>query len=243
VKTQPSTEGGIITREIDDPNDPILPAARALYESALDEAERIPWEWLARTPERRRNWKPGQRRSHLVIAVRVSEPTRPIGFGYGAFLPGYGGYICYLGVDPESRGQGIGTRLFEFLFQLIEDAALASKLPLPFIIWESHRTDDVDLWTARLRLFAKVGGQWARGITMLTPNYMQPDSPPVPLQIFLRPWDEPAEAFDAEHLREAVRGLYANIYHIPPDDSLHATTMANAVNPRLASAVESLEVG
>src|SRR5688500_15265433 len=101
-----------------DADDPILPAVRSLYESVLDEAERIPWEWLARTPERRRGWQPGQRRSHLVVATLQMEAERPIGFGYGAFLPGYGGYVCYLGVDPAFRGRGAGARLFEFLFHL-----------------------------------------------------------------------------------------------------------------------------
>ena len=44
--------------ELFDAADPLLDAARALYESTLEEAERIPWEWLARTPERRKAWRP-----------------------------------------------------------------------------------------------------------------------------------------------------------------------------------------
>src|SRR5438309_11338470 len=90
----------IVCREILDVGDPVLPAARTLYETTLDEDERIPWEWLARTPERHREWKPGRRRSHLIVATPKDDPNRAIGFGYGAFLPGYGGYVCYLGVDP-----------------------------------------------------------------------------------------------------------------------------------------------
>src|SRR5688572_25579963 len=91
----PPALDGAVCREVMDADDPVLLPTRALYESILDEAERIPWEWLARTPERRRGWQPGQRRSHLVVAVEPSDPGKPIGFGYGAFLPGYGGYICY----------------------------------------------------------------------------------------------------------------------------------------------------
>jgi GNAT superfamily N-acetyltransferase len=232
--------GEILCREIDDPSDPVLPSARALYESVLDESERIPWEWLARTPERRRAWRPGERRGHLVVATPRAADDRAIGFGYGAFIPGYGGYVCYLGVDPIARGRGIGTMLFELLFQLIAGAARTSGMSLPFILWESHRPDDSRLWAARIRLFDRVGGKWARGITLLTPNYMQDDSPPVSLQVFLRTQDNPPDSFDGERLRDAIRGLYANVYRITPDDPLFEATLNGAVNPELVPTVNAL---
>jgi hypothetical protein len=228
-------------REITAIDDPILPAAQLLYESVLDESERIPWEWLARTPARRREWQPGQRRSHLVVAVRKSDLQAPIGFGYGAFLPGYGGYVCYLGVAPDARGHGAGTAIFHFLFDLIQSAARESALGLPFILWESQRPADSGLWRARIRRFEKVGGLWLRGVELQTPNYMRPDSPPVLLQVFIRPWDEAAAAFGPDRLRDAIRGLYANVYRIPTDDSLYQSTLLGAVNPRLVSAVDALE--
>jgi GNAT superfamily N-acetyltransferase len=231
----------VVFREVLDPSDPILPSARSLYESVLDESERIPWEWLERTPERRRQWQPGQWRSHLVVATPRAAEGRAIGFAYGAFIPGYGGYICYLGVDPSVRSRSTGTKLFQFVMDLIADAARSSNLSLPFIIWESHPTGDRAIWESRIRLFDKVGGLWARGIEMLTPNYMQPDAGPVPLQIFLRPWDDCRETFDAERIRNAVRDLYKNIYRIPPEVPMHSSTMQAAVNPRLVPAVEALE--
>ena len=231
--------GPIVCRDILDSDDPVLPAAQALYESVLEEEERIPWEWLARTPDRRRHWQPGQRRPHLVVAVSRDEPNRPVGFGYGAFLPDYGGYVCYLGVDPSARGQGIGVKLFEFLFQLIHEAAIMSAVRLPFIIWESHRPADPALWSARLRVFDRVGGLWARGIELHTPNYMREDALPVHLHIFLLPWDEPAHSFNNERLRDAVLGLYREVYRITPDDPLYQATLKNADNPRLVPVAEA----
>jgi hypothetical protein len=38
-----------------------------------------------------------------------------------------------------------------------------------------------------------------------------------------------------------VRGLYDQVYHIPPDDPLRRTTLAGAVNPRLVPAVSARE--
>jgi len=230
-----------VCREILETDDPVLLAARALYESTLDEAERIPWQWLASTPERRSNWQPGRRRPHLIVATPAEEPNHPVGFGYGAFLPGYGGYVCYLGVDPRARGRGIGTQLFQFLFRLINSAARISAVPLPFIIWESHKPDDAALWAARLRLFEKVGGLAIGGVQMLTPNYMQPDAGPVPLHLFIRPWGDTATEFDADRLRGAVNGLYDQIYHVSPDDPLRRDTLEGMVNPRLVPAVKALK--
>jgi GNAT superfamily N-acetyltransferase len=238
-----STADGVILREIEYSGDPVLPSARALYESVPDESERIPWEWLARTPERRRAWRPGERRGHLVVATPRAADERAIGFGYGAFIPDYGGYVCYLGVDQSERGHGIGARLFELLFRLIEEAARSSGMSLPFILWESHRSDDQRLWAARVRLFDKVGGKWGRGITLLTPNYMQEDAPPTALQVFVRPWDDPPNTFDGERVREAIRGLYANVYRITPDDPLYEATLNGAVNPELVPAVDALKEG
>ncbi|HEX3147089.1 MAG TPA: GNAT family N-acetyltransferase [Gemmataceae bacterium] len=228
-------------RELLDSDDPALPAACVLYETTLDEDERIPWEWLARTPERQRTWQPGTRLAHLVVATPRDEPNRPVGFGYGAFLPGFGGYVCYLGVDPNVRGHGIGTLLFQFLFGLIDHAARASSLPLPFVIWESHRPNDPKLWAARLRTFHKAGGLWIEGVEMQTPNYMRANAPPVRLNLFIRPWDELASKFDGARLRAVVRGLYEHVYRIPPDDPLHRETLEMAVNPRLVPTVEALK--
>ena len=240
IRLGPAT-AEVVCREVLNDDDPVLPAARVIYETTLDEDERIPWEWLARTPERRREWRPGRRRSHLVVATPKDKPNRAVGFGYGAWLPGYGGYICYLGVDPSARGMGAGTLLFRFLFRLIDSAARISAEPLPFIIWESHRPADHDLWAARLRVFDKVGGLWVRGAELRTPNYMRDDAPPVHLQLFVRPWAEPATAFDADRLRAAIAGLYDNIYRIPPDDPLRRDTLEGMVNPHLVPAVEALK--
>ena len=240
MPAEPAT-AEVVCREILDLDDPVLPAARAIYESTLDEDERIPWEWFARTPEAAEYG--GRAGADRTSSWRrpESEPNRAIGFGYGVFLPGYGGYVCYMGVEPAARGRGAGTLLFRFLFRLIDGAARISAVPLPFVIWESHRPADAGLWAARLRVFDKVGGLWMRGAEMFTPNYMRDEAPPVRLQLFVRPWADPAEAFDAGRLRAAVEGLYDQVYRIGPDDPLRRDTLDGMVNPRLLPAVEALE--
>src|SRR5262245_43181899 len=59
----------VVLREVLTPTDPSLPQVRRLYESTLDRAEQIPWEWivrgLGRKRSRRDHWWP-----HLIVAER-----------------------------------------------------------------------------------------------------------------------------------------------------------------------------
>src|SRR5206468_8632832 len=145
-----------------DPGDPALDEARRLYETTLDPAERIPWAWVAQAVAARQSWRPGEWSPHLLLAARragrVAAP-RPLGFAYGAHVPGYGGYACYLGVDTQHRGRGAGTRLLRQLIKVFQVDAACEGSPLPFVVWESHRPEPDapaqawDLWRTRVRLF------------------------------------------------------------------------------------------
>lgn len=232
----------IVCREVLDEHDPELDIARQLYESTQAKDEQIPWEWLARSVARRREREPGQRRSHLLLT------SPPVGFAYGVHLPGYGGYVSYLGVDSAARGKGAGSALFEDMFHhMAEDAHLGSEA-LPFIIWESRRpllgaSEAMwRLWSARLALFRRIGGLWIDGVDFLSPNYTDPTAPPLKLQLFLRPWDEPARAFDAERLRAVVQGLHEEIYRLKPSDPLAERTLPATREPRLRPAAEAEQI-
>jgi len=230
--------------ELLDPCDSLLPEVQQLYERTQAPEERIPWEWLGRSVERRSQWRPGRWCPHLLVTVpRRDGDLGPVtGFAYGGHIPGFGGYICYLGVDPEARKQGAGTRLFEQTFRILAVDAAAEGQPLPFAVWESHRPEaDApasawDLWTARVRLFDRVGGLWVEGVDFLSPNFRDEDGPPVALQLFVKPMDLPASAFDAERLRRVVGGLHERVYRNQPGEALYDGTLPPGCLPRLAPA-------
>ena len=232
--------------EILDPTDSGLTEAQRLYETTQAIAERIPWAWIARAPSRRQSWRPGQWSPHLLLAAlqHGKNIDPPAGFIHGAHVPGYGGYVCYLGVDPTARKSGMGTRLFEQMFRVMTVDAGFEGVPLPFVIWESRRpADDApksawNLWSARMRLFAKVGGLWIDGVTFHSPDHSDP-SETVPLQLFLRPFDLPASAFDAPKLREIVAGLQVQVYGNSPGDPLFDATLPMGCKPRLRSALDA----
>src|SRR5206468_2231723 len=131
----------------------------------------------------------------LILAApegRTADPASLAGYAYGAFIPGYGGYMCYVGVADVARRLGIGTKLFEAFFEAMQADAKAAEEPLPFVVWESHRPDaDDKLWNARVRLFDRVGGLWIEGVDFLAPNFAEGDVEPVELQLFLKPVDKP----------------------------------------------------
>jgi hypothetical protein len=222
-------------------SDALIPEVRQLYELTQAPEERIPWEWLQGSIERRQNWRPGRWCPHLLVtAAGGAEGLGALtGFIYGGHIPSFGGYVCYLGVDPKARKQGAGTRLYEQFFHVLAVDAAAEGKPLPFVVWESHRpTEDApesawDIWTARLKLFARVGAWWIDGIEFQSPNYGEEEEPAIPLQLFVKPIDEPVESFNAERLKGIAAGLHQYIYRHGPDHPLVRATQPPGCVPRL----------
>lgn len=228
--------------------DPLVRAAERLYEQTQHPDERIPWGWIARSVKGRSCWRPGSWGKHLLVATPADRPTDPdalAGFAYGVHLPGYGGYVCYVGVDEKFRKRGVGTRLYHQMFRVLAADACAVDEPLPFVVWESHKPGpdapeaDWELWGARVRLFEKVGGLWIDGLELMTPNCAVEDGPPVPLQLFVKPVDLPAAAFDADRLKRVAAGLLERVYKARPGDPLHAATLPPGCEPRLRPAAEA----
>ena len=239
----------VVVWEAFDANDAMTKAAADLYERTLAPDERIPWIWIEKAVESRTKTKPGGWTKHLLLAApegRADDPSALAGYVYGALVPGYGGYLCYIGVADWARRMGVGTRLFDQFFRQMSVDAGGTGETLPFVIWESHRpkpdapTADWDLWAARTKLFDRVGGQWVEGVDFMAPNFASDDedgvAPPVPLQLFVKPISEPAGAFDSDRLRQVVAGLHREVYHNEPGDTLYDLTLPPDAQPRLRPA-------
>jgi GNAT superfamily N-acetyltransferase len=216
--------------------------ARRLYEAYLDEAERIPWQWIEEAVASRVKWRPGRWCPHLLLSAnrrKSGGPGPATGFAYGIHLPNYGGYACYLAVDPRNRGRGTGTRLLEVLIRVLQLDATCEGVSLPFVVLESHdprstaSTEADALWQARLRLFRRVGARHIDGLTFLAPNFNRRRGPPVPLDLFLIPVDKPAESFDEAALRGVAAGLLEHIYGRSEQDPLYQQTLHSDARPRL----------
>ncbi|HJZ55823.1 MAG TPA: hypothetical protein VKE74_12720 [Gemmataceae bacterium] len=226
-------------------NTPMVQAAGRLYEQTLAPDERIPWAWIERSVGDRD--RPGGWNKHLILTApegRTDDPAALAGYVYGAFLPGYGGYLCYVGVADWARRMGVGTTLYGAFYDVMRADAREAGETLPFVIWESHRPEfgapeaDRQLWEARVRLFDRVGGLWVEDVDFLSPNFAADDYElePVPLQLFVRPMDEPANAFDSDRLREVIAGLHERVYRNEPGDPLFEGTLPPGLHPRLVPA-------
>jgi hypothetical protein len=240
----------IICWEPTDAADPVVRAAGELYEATLDADERIPWAWIERGVGDRTGVKPGTWARHLILAAdgRTDDPAALLGYAYGAYLPGYGGYVCYVGVAEAARRRGVGKRLFGAMFEALATDAVAAGEDLPFVVWESYRPGPDDppaahkLWEARVRLFDSVGGLWVEGVDFLSPNFADPDGPPVPLQLFVKAVAVPAAAFDAGRLKQLVRGLLERVYREKPGAPLFEGTLRPGLKPRLVPAARAVRV-
>lgn len=240
----------IVVWEAFDASDPLTRAAGRLYEDTLAADERIPWYWIERSVESRTKTKPGKAdgwTKHLLLAApagREDDPAGLAGYVYGTHIPNFGGYLCYIGVADWARRMGVGTRLFDQFFRQMAVDAGELGGPLPFVIWESHRpapaapAAEWDLWAARTKLFDRAGGLWVEGVDFLSPNFAADDgeAEPVPLQLFLKPMAEPAEAFDSDRLKQVVGGLHREVYRNEPGSELYDRTLPPECLPRLKPA-------
>jgi hypothetical protein len=241
----------IVCWEALDVTDPMVQAAGRLYEQTLDPDERIPWYWIERSVAERAKTKPGGWTKHLILAApegKADDPASLAGFVYGALIPGYGGYLCYVGVALWARRMGVGSRLYDQFFRVLQVDAGETGDKLPFVVWESHRPgpdappEDRELWNARVRLFDRVGGLWVEGVDFLAPNFAEDDGDPVPLQLFVKPVDLPASAFTGERLRALIGGLHERVYRNEPDEPLFDEALPPSCELRLVPAKQAAAV-
>ena len=216
-----------------------LAATRRLYESTLGADERIPWAWLERSVRGKAFAARGSWAKHLILATPADEPDVVAGYLFGTYMPGFAGYVSYMGVDDRYRGMGIGTKLYETAFAVFQrDAAMVDE-SLPFVLWESRPPDhgaEQEVWTARAKLFDKLGGFWAEGLDIWAPNY-EVEYEPLPYQLFVKPIATPAKEFSPGRIRRIVHDHYRRVYKQRPGDELYTRSLAHRPRPRLRPAL------
>jgi GNAT superfamily N-acetyltransferase len=210
---------------------PTMAQARRLYEATQPLDEQIPYGWISGAVGRRKDWRPGRWATHLHLAGprgAAKEPETVTGFANSLHLPGYGGYLTYVGVEPAARGRGVGARLVRLAVRALQVDAWCEGGDLPFVVWESRPPspgEDASAWRAKLGLWRRVGARWVSGLVLHTTNYSRPDAPPLRLALFLLPVARPAEGFDDAALRDVVAGLLGEVYDCEPGDECHSASL------------------
>lgn len=229
-----------------DPTDKSMERAHQLYELTQPEDERIPWAWISGAVGRRRQWRPGRWATHLLLAGPRGEGNKSPaveGFANALHLPGYGGYLTYVGVDPAARGRGVGARLVELAVKVLEVDACCEGGELPFVVWESRPPapgEERSGWEAKLGLWRRAGGLWVSGLTLHAVNYSRDDAPPLRLALFLRPVARRAEDFDAAALRQVAAGLLREVYDRGPGEEHYERTLSPESEPQLRPPGEAM---
>jgi GNAT superfamily N-acetyltransferase len=230
----------IFCLEADLANEPLLQAVERLYLTTQQPDERIPWGWIARSLKARASWRPGLPGYHLLTAHpegSAGDPESLAGFAYASLIPGFGGYISYLGVAEAFRRHGVATRLMKQMFKVLDSSAGAIDEPLPFVVWESHPPSgnaspaELKNWEARVQLFDRVGAYWVDSLPIDTPNYADEAGEPVRLELFVRPMDRSREGFTSDALRELALGLLKRVYRLGAEDPLIRQTLMRTLPP------------
>jgi GNAT superfamily N-acetyltransferase len=245
--------------ELNRPDRMILAAARMLYENTLDHAERIPWTSLERPIWGKAIGEIKSWNQHLILAGETEHPNDLLGYLAATYLPGFGGYVSYMGVHERSRGKGVGRLLYEKAFEVLKKDAELVDEELSFVIWESHSPDEdesIENWQARAKLFDRLGACWIDGIELWSPDYSREYSM-IPYQLFLKPFGKDGNTlrnsahselkvasnkFSPGRLRKIVHDHYRRVYFQKPGGELYDRTFAIHPSPRLRPAIEASEI-
>lgn len=224
--------------EVINPSPMQLLAAKRLYEQTLAADERIPWHWLERAIRGKVFAARGSWSKHLILATPAGQPDQVAGYLFGTYMPGFAGYVSYMGVDEKYRGLGIGAKLYETAFDVFKRDAKLVDEQLQFVLWESRPDESGDHhsnWNARAKLFDKIGGYWADGLDLWAPNY-EVEYEPLPYQVFVKPVTMPVDEFSPSRIRRVAHDHYRRVYKQGPGDELYARSLAHRPRPRLRPA-------
>ena len=181
-------------------------AIRALYDATFADDERVPWERLwpwHLTPD-------DDFRSVFWAATMAGEVAGLACFGY--FRRPNLGYLMYLAIRPDLRGQGVGGWLCGQVFAAVQQRAQAAAGADPrLIFWETRRIEDADdaaeaeLRRRRIAFYERQAG------CVLPIAYTCPPiaagQPPVAFTVMARTYPPGRPLTAAEALDVALTGL------------------------------------
>ena len=136
------------------------------------------------------------REQQLMIAFGVVLPLPQ--------MPAY--YMSYFAVDQDKHGQGIGSRLFQYVIQDLHDNTSSQAL-----VWEvevPHTGDPIAL--SRVQFYERQGAELIAAIT----SYVMPTGPDtfMPMRIMWCPVRELMPPAILAQGREWIEGIYAAVY-------------------------------
>ncbi|MCX6031806.1 MAG: GNAT family N-acetyltransferase [Chloroflexi bacterium] len=142
------------------PGAPEARAVRGLYDATFADDERVPWERL---------WPwyvmPDDGFCAVFWAVTLAEEVAGLAF-FGYFRRPNLGYLTYLAIRPDLRGQGLGGWLCGQVFEAVRQMAQAERGTDPRLtFWETRRPEDAadaaeaELRRRRIAFYERQGGR------------------------------------------------------------------------------------
>ena len=177
-------------RHLQDLHDPALPGVLDIYQQSFPVEEQMPvssfWQVLQNPPDQE------QGGSYIAVINQADQVAGFVLYEIGKPLTevGRAGYLVYLAANPEMRGSGIGTRLYEFvcrevldhhkcrvLFYEIEQAEDAEK---------RHGVKAAEYARRRKDWYRRLGGKELQGVQYLCGVQWYP---PLPMNIMIHARD------------------------------------------------------
>lgn len=173
-------------------------------------------------------------RSHAPLVGRRSTQHRVWDRNLGYYADTRLGFLAYLAIRQDARGQGLGAWLFgHVLDQVARDALALGGPPAQGLCWEVERpalaADEPErqLRARRIRFYERLGARLIEPIDFVAPP-LRPDLPAVPYHLMFRALDA-ATALTGARLQAILETVLVHDYRLARDD------------PRVRRALAALE--
>ncbi len=188
----------------------------AIYTDAFPPSERVEFATLVTAAETSARW--------LFIATRADSA---LGFAIIAPHIGHDVHLLeYLAVARTARGDGIGSTLMRHLAHELRAArGILIEVESDAACAGAERV----LRQRRIAFYARLGAQVIPGVpNYRTPNYAGGDT--IAMKLLWLPLCDPATP-RSDALREWVRQIYAQVYHLNANDALVQKTFQGMSAP------------
>jgi GNAT superfamily N-acetyltransferase len=217
--------------ELTDTTTEIARQSLALYESAFPPAERVPVESIINSIRQR--GRASGKEGYVPHFFTAVQDSRAVGLAfYGYFSHTRLGFLYYLAVQPDLRGQGLGAWLLGKTIEMLpQDAAATGGEPSRGLVWEVERPvdastpDERELRQRRINFYARSGALLLEGLDFLAPPLGE-NLPPVMYHVMFIPSPGFAEDLSARpFLTDILDTILLNGYGVDKEDEYYRAAM------------------
>lgn len=218
--------------ELSNSHGPLARQSIAIYEASFPADERHPTVYFEGLLEAGAAGRPQDGRIWHFYAAVEGRTVSGLSI-YEYYRAARLGYLFYMAVNPERRGRGMGSWLFQqTLERLGQDARLLHGPPPLGMFWEVERPEDAmgeaerTMRARRIEFYRRNGGLLLEGIDFVAPP-VGPGLPEVPFFVMYRAVDGKPKRVSNDLARRIVEAMLLEGYQVDRSSAYYHRALAS----------------